>query len=187
MGRATGVPCTLNLEPRANIKPGQDIAVLTDQGWSMMRWGIIPVGRVNARGRPVMETLINARSETVLNKTAYQGVKRAIVPISGWYEWTGEKRKKTPWNLSLKSGDPLVLAAIWDTWNGPGGVTLDQVATLTQEPNKDVAPIHHRMGVFLEGVDIDQWLTGDGAVPTKTLGEGLLRIEKETGVDWNAD
>ena len=65
--------------PRQNIAPGQDVLCLTSKGLSRMRWGIIPVGRVNARGRPVMETLINARSETVFDKSAYEGTGRAVV------------------------------------------------------------------------------------------------------------
>ena len=153
----------------------------------MMRWGIIPVGRLNARGRPVMETIINARSETVFDKSAYEGVKPAVVPISGWYEWTGKKRKKTPWNLSLRSGKPLLLAAIWDSWTAPGGMALNQVATLTCEPNEDVAPIHHRMGVFLERSEIKNWLDGDGSVDLDALPDGVLQITEETDVDWAAD
>ena len=56
--------------PRHNIAPGQEVLVLTLEGVQRMRWGIIPVGRKNARGRPVMEMIINARSETVFDKSA---------------------------------------------------------------------------------------------------------------------
>ena len=80
--------------PRRNIAPGQDVIVCTDAGkLASMRWGMIPVGRVNARGRPVMETIVNARSETLFEKTAFQGVARCLVPADGWYEWTGAVRK----------------------------------------------------------------------------------------------
>jgi putative SOS response-associated peptidase YedK len=75
--------------PRMNIAPGQEVITLTVDGPQHMRWGMIPVGRVNARGRPVMETIVNARSETVFDKSAFVGVKRAVVPVDGWYEWTG--------------------------------------------------------------------------------------------------
>ena len=37
---------------RFNISPGQSIITLTAAGFELMRWGIIPVGRVNSRGRP---------------------------------------------------------------------------------------------------------------------------------------
>ena len=66
-GDAPGLsaPTLSNDPPRYNIQPGQEVVTLTPSGFQKKRWGIIPVGRVNARGRPVMETIINARSETV--------------------------------------------------------------------------------------------------------------------------
>jgi len=50
-----------------------------------MRWGMIPTGRRNARGRPVLETIVNARSETLFEKSAFAGLRRCILPVSGWY------------------------------------------------------------------------------------------------------
>ena len=174
--------------PRRNIAPGQQVATLTGDGLGLMRWGIIPVGRVNARGRPVMETLINARSETVCDKTAYEGVGRAVVPVTGWYEWTGEKRRKTAWRISSEDGGLLFFAAISDVWEAPGGLAVPQVATVTCAPNGDVAPIHHRMGVILNEADLPRWLTGTVEEVTPLMvpwPEGLLRIEKAVGVDWD--
>ncbi len=178
-------------EPRRqNIAPGQQIVTLTAEGLSLMRWGMIPVGRVNARGRPVMETLINARSETLFDKTAYAGVGRAVVPASGWYEWTGEKRRKTAWRIAPKdAGTLLYFAAISDVWQGPGGIRLPQVATVTCPPNGDVARIHHRMGVILRRDDIDQWLQGsvEDVIPLMVpLADGVLRISEADDVDWTA-
>ncbi|NNE54241.1 MAG: SOS response-associated peptidase [Sulfitobacter sp.] len=175
--------------PRRNIAPGQEIVTLTGEGLTLMRWGIIPVGRVNARGRPVMETLINARSETVFSKSAYEGVGRAVVPVDGWYEWTGEKRRKVAWEISAKDGGLLNFAAITDVWNGPGGIAVSQVATVTCPPNDDVADIHHRMGVLLIREDIPRWLEGSPEEVAPLMvpwPEGLLRIRKAGGVDWEA-
>ncbi len=174
---------------RINIQPGQEVIVLTDEGLKMMRWGMIPVGRVNARGRPVMETIINARSETVFDKSAFEGVGRAIIPVDGWYEWTGEKRRKTAWRITAKDGSPLLFAAITDTWEAPGGQRVDQVAAVTCEPNGDVKPIHHRMGVLLEPQDVDCWLHGSEEEAQKLMRpwpEGRLRIEQADDVDWSA-
>lgn len=175
--------------PRSNIQPGQEMLVLTQTGLVPMRWGMIPVGRVNARGRPVMETIINARSETVFDKTAFEGVGRAVIPVDGWYEWTGEKRRKTAWRISSADGAPLFFAAITDTWQAPGGLQVDQFAAVTCEPNGDVKPIHHRMGVLLDRAGIDLWLTGseDQAKQlTRPWPDGLLHIEEAKGVDWSA-
>ncbi len=174
--------------PRSNIQPGQEMLVLTQSGLVPMRWGMIPVGRVNARGRPVMETIINARSETVFDKTAFEGVGRAVIPVDGWYEWTGEKRRKTAWRILSADGAPLFFAAITDTWQAPGGLQVDQFAAVTCEPNGDVKPIHHRMGVLLDRAGIDLWLTGseDQAKQlTRPWPDGLLHIEEAIDVDWS--
>ncbi len=175
--------------PRSNIQPGQEMLVMTQTGLVPMRWGMIPVGRVNARGRPVMETIINARSETVFDKTAFEGVGRAVVPVDGWYEWTGEKRRKTAWRILSADGAPLFFAAITDTWQAPGGLQVDQFAAVTCEPNGDVKPIHHRMGVLLDRAGIDLWLTGseDQAKQlTRPWPDGLLHIEEVKDADWSA-
>ena len=175
--------------PRANIAPGQQIVTLTKDGLTRMRWGMIPVGRVNARGRPVMETIINARSETVFDKTAYAGTGRAVVPVNGWYEWTGERRKKTAWRITPRKGAFLYFAAITDLWSGPGGVQVPQVATVTCAPNADVRDIHHRMAVILRREDIPLWLEGsvDDAGPLmQPWPDGTLSVAAAADVDWDA-
>lgn len=187
--QATGHPAEVIADqpPRANIAPGQQIITLTSEGFTLMRWGIIPVGRVNARGRPVMETIINARSETVFDKSAFDGVGRAVVPVNGWYEWTGERRRKTAWRIAPKGGGFLWFAAITDVWKAPGGLEVPQVATVTCEPNANVKPIHHRMGVLLKAEDIPLWLTGSEGEVTPLMrpwAEGQLRIEEAVNVDW---
>lgn len=179
-----GVPAQ---EPRRNIQPGQNIIALTDDGFEEMRWGIVPVGRVNARGRPVMETIINARSETVFEKSAFDGVGRAVVVVDGWYEWTGEARKKTAWRISGEI--PLIFAAITDVWTAPGGREVKQAAMVTCEPNDDLRPIHHRMGVLLKPQDVDLWLNGTVKEVHDLMQpwpNGKLTIERADDVDWTA-
>ena len=175
--------------PRRNVSPGEEIIVCTpDRVLSRMRWGIIPVGRKNARGRPVMETIINARSETLFEKSAFEGLKRAVVPADGWYEWTGEKRKKTAWRIRRKDGGLLYFAAVYDIWTAPGGKEVPQVATVTCEPSGEVRDIHHRMGVILEESQLDQWLNGDEAAAKSLMApfpDGTLRLEKADDVDWD--
>lgn len=171
---------------RQNIAPGEEVLTLTADGPRMMRWGMIPVGRKNARGRPVMETIINARGETVFDKTAFEGVGRAVVPINGWYEWTGERRRKTAWRLTPTGGGVVGVPAIFDIWAGPGGVEVPQVATVTCEPNAEVRQIHHRMGVILKADQVATWLMGDAAdasLLVQPLADGGVEIVKETDVD----
>lgn len=173
---------------RRNIAPGQDVIVY-DGTLTRMRWGIVPVGRINSRGRPVMEQIINARSETVFDKSAFHGVVRAVIPVNGWYEWTGEKRLKTAWRIASKTGGFLYFAAVTDVWTAPGGLTVPQVAVVTCAPNADVAPIHHRMGVLLAHDSLEIWMGEDiGAAKDlmRPWPEGELTIEPASDVDWDA-
>ncbi|MGR3503407.1 SOS response-associated peptidase [Pseudaestuariivita sp.] len=175
------VPDAMQEPPRLNMAPGEELTCLTPEGWRRMRWGLIPQGRKNARGRPVMETLINARSETVFDKSAFQGLKRCVVPATGWYEWTGATRRKQAWSLRQKDGALCVFAAVYDIWKAPGGLEVPQVATVTCAPNADVAPIHHRMGVILDAEGQEAWLCGDEDAAKAVLvpwPDGLLKIEK---------
>lgn len=174
---------------RRNIAPGQEVIALTADGLTRMRWGMIPVGRVNARGRPVMETIINARSETLFGKTAFDGTGRAVLPVNGWYEWTGKTRRKTAWRITPKTGGLLLFAAITDVWEAPGGMRVPQLATVTCEPSGDVEKIHHRMAVILRPEDVGLWLTGSGSAVMPLMRpwpDGSLVVEEATDVDWDA-
>ena len=181
--------CDFEAPPRHNIAPGQEIVVLTQARLlTQMRWGLIPVGRVNARGRPVMETIVNARSETVFEKSAFEGVTRCAVPADGWYEWTGKKGRKTAWAIRATSGAPLWFAAICDKWAAPGGRVVWQVATVTCEPNADVREIHDRMGVLLAPSDLGTWLGDDPALAAALMrpaADGSLSVTQAEGVNWD--
>ena len=136
-----------------------------------------------------METIINARAESVFDKSAFDGVGRAIVPCNGWYEWTGKARRKTAWRIRPVSGGLMAFAAITDAWQAPGGRNLDQVATVTCEPNADVCDIHHRMGVILQPDQFDAWLHGSPREAANLMvpaDDGSLRVEKVDDVDWTA-
>ncbi len=175
--------------PRHNIAPGQEVwTIAKGPALRSMRWGLIPVGRTNARGRPVMETIVNARSETVFDKSAFAGVQRCVVPADGWYEWTGTRGRKIPWCIRRRDGAPLWFAGICDLWTAPGGKEIWQVATVTCPPNKDVREIHDRMGVLLDPGDIESWLTSTEDVARSLLRmpeEGQLEVTEANDVDWS--
>ncbi len=178
----------LDQPARRNIAPGEDIVTILEGGLGLMRWGLIPIGRTNARGRPVMETLINARSETVFDKSAYEGVGRCLIPANGWYEWTGETRKKQAWRIMRADRGLMAFAAIYDTWHGPGGIDVPQVASITCAPNADVYEIHHRMGVILRPNQFETWLHGtqsDAAKLMQPFPDGSLCVEPANDVDWS--
>jgi len=172
-----------NEPPRHNIAPGQELLCVTAQGLSRMRWGIIPVGRVNARGRPVMETLINARSETAADKPSFRQAlqrRRALIPADGFYEWSkDETGAKQPWYITRTDGQPLVMAGVWERW-GEGADRVDSFAILTTAASEDIAHIHHRSPVFIPEGRFADWLNPetDPQPFIKAPPEGALTLQK---------
>lgn len=111
------------------------------------------------------------------------------MPTDGWYEWTGERRRKTAWRITRADASPVVFAAIYDVWLGPGGIEVPQVATLTCAPSQDVSDIHHRMGVIIEPSDFATWLDADqddAARLMRPLPDGTLQVREVDDVDWSA-
>ena len=101
-----------------------------------------------------------------------------MLPISGWYEWTGAGRRKTRWAIAAPDGALLAVAAVYDRWRAPGGVELASLATVTCPPSPEVAPVHERMPAILAPGDIALWLgeaAGDPAPLLRPLPEGRLR------------
>lgn len=170
--------------PPGEAAPGDRLAAVVAAGGMrrlvLMRWGLIPMGRANARGRPVLETIVNARSETLFSKSAFAGLGRAIVPVGGWVEWTGPGRKRrNRWEIRAPERPVLAVAAVWDSWRAPGGAEIRSLATVTAAPNREVEAVHDRMPAILAPADWDVWLgemEGDPAGVLGTLEEGALAV-----------
>ncbi len=180
---AAGAGGLADAAPRAEMAAGELLMAVVssgDRSLVAMRWGLIPMGRTNARGRPVLETVANARSETLFAKSAFAGLGRCLVPVSGWFEWTGERRRKTRWAIRDREARILAVAAVWDLWKAPGGVEVASLATVTCAPNAEVAAVHDRMPVILPPAAWPVWLgeaEGDAAALLRPLPDGSLRVD----------
>ena len=176
----------LNLRPRYNVAPSQDVAVAraADPGsqsgasagriLSMLRWGLIPAW---AKDPAIGHKLINARSETAAEKPSFRSAfchRRCLIPADGFYEWQRRGKVRQPWLFGLRDGAPFAFAGLWETWTVPAGVALtgslaerspgDAVETctiLTTVANETVAPVHGRMPVILPPHAWDAWLAGE--------------------------
>lgn len=152
--------------PNFNVCPTVQVPVVTsDQGSRRlrpMRWGFVPHWYKEVAGGPL---LINARAETLAEKPAFRAAareRRAIIPASGFYEWTRLPDKtKLPWYITRSDGAPLAFAAVWQEWerNEERLVTAAVVTTGAGAPMSD---IHHRVPVVLEPADWAKWLGEEG-------------------------
>ena len=156
-----------SLEPRYNIAPTDPVLTVTNDGrrrGEMMRWGLVPSWAKDAK---VGSRMINAVSETAAAKPAFRAAfrkRRCLVLASGFYEWRKDGRTRTPLYFSLKSGEPMAFAGLWELWKSPAGEWVRSCSILTTAANSFIEPVHNRMPVILSAETEALWLdpvTGD--------------------------
>ena len=151
-----------NFPPRYNVAPTQPIpVVLVENGarhFRLMRWGLLPSWVKDPKR---FTLLINARSETVLEKPAFKKAirrRRGLIPADGYYEWKADGGRKQPFFIHHADGAPLGFAAVFETWIGPNGEELDTVAIVTAAASEDLATLHDRVPVTISPRDFERWL-----------------------------
>lgn len=103
---------------------------------------------------------INARIEKISNRYWSPLVRtgRAIIPADGWYEWTGEKGKKQPWHIHLKSREPLFMAAIAATGPCRENACETGFVIVTSDAEGGMVDVHDRRPIVLSAEDARLWL-----------------------------
>jgi putative SOS response-associated peptidase YedK len=162
--RIFGVDEGIDYPLRFNIPPGTDIPVIrhSPEGrrvLHLLRWGLVPHW---AKDAGIGAKLNNARAEGVLEKPSFRDAfhrRRCLIPADGFYEWRSEGKLKQPYYISLKSGQPLAMGGLWESWRTPDGGLLRTCAVITTGPNAVMAPIHDRMPVIIGADDWQAWLS----------------------------
>jgi putative SOS response-associated peptidase YedK len=101
------------LEPSWNVAPTMDARVVLerlvddrpDRQLRTLRWGLVPSW---AKDLKIGAKLINARSETITEKSAFKAAaskRRCLIPADGYYEWMVTDDGKVPMFLH---GDGLL-------------------------------------------------------------------------------
>ncbi|MGW8288577.1 MAG: SOS response-associated peptidase [Desulfobulbales bacterium] len=158
------LPETVDLSPRYNIAPSQDVAVirhLPGKGYrqlDMLRWGLIPGW---AKDMKISYRMINARAETLAQKPAFRTAfkkRRCIIAADGFYEWLHSGKTKQPFFVQMKNGAVFGFAGLWESWNSPEGSTVESCTIITTSANDLVRKIHDRMPVILQPDTYEAWL-----------------------------
>ena len=151
----------LIVEPSYNIAPSQNILVIIEQGtrqFMSCRWGFIPSW---AKDPSIGHKMINARAETVASKPAFRSAfrkHRCLIVANGFYEWQKTERKKVPYYIRLKSGEPFGFAGIYSTWVSDTAESIDSCAIITTDANDLIRDVHERMPVIIPHDKVDHWL-----------------------------
>lgn len=114
-------------QPLENMTPGTNFPVLFNDAKSdarilqIMTWGLIPSFTNSYEKNPDHFKMFNARLETIDEKPSFKNIaksKRCVVLLSGYFEWkvSSDTGRKQPYYVSRNSGQPLLLAAVYDSW-----------------------------------------------------------------------
>ncbi len=152
-----------DLLPRYNIAPSQKVVACRlapeapKRELVALKWGLIPFW---ADDPAIGSRMINARSETVASKPSFRDAfkkRRALVPISGFYEWKKEEGGKQPYYICRRDAKPFSLAALWELWD-KGSEPVESCTIITTTANTLIAPLHERMPVIIGSQDYQCWL-----------------------------
>ncbi len=144
-------PNHLAAQDRYNVAPTDPVVAVTardaDVGVEVATWGFPGPGG---------KSVFNARVEAAATRPLWAphwGRDHAVVPVAGFYEWTGRGAARTPFFIRRTDDAPLLLAGLV---GGPPDAPT--VALLTCPPNRFMASLHDRMPVVLEPGDVEAWL-----------------------------
>lgn len=152
----------LDWQARYNITPSRWVPIIraTSGGDSLVidkaRWGFVPHWVKDEK--PKLQPA-NTRSDSVAVKPYFRDSfkrRRCLFIASGFYEWRALGGGKQPFNITSLDGSPLLMAGVWDTWNGD-----DTAAIITTDSNSLMAVIHDRMPVIISRDQAYDWVYGD--------------------------
>ena len=142
------------IKSNTNVTPGQIMPVITQKKsthqLSFLTWGFVPTW-----AKDDFKPLINARSETILEKPSFRDAflsYRCLVPATGFYEWSKKVKAGAPHHFDLKGENVFAFAGLYS----PKGYSI-----ITTSANSLVAPTHHRMPVILDKSAESIWLDPD--------------------------
>jgi putative SOS response-associated peptidase YedK len=157
LARSNFVPLELDLHPRYNVAPTQEMPVGVQVSerpeMILMKWG--PLYRLFS-GKPTL--MVNARSESVATKPSFKSSvqqRRCLVPADGFFEWQRDEKLRVPHLFEMRDGAPFWIAGLYEEAapDAPRSFLL-----LTTGPNELMAPIHDRMPVILDDESAAAWL-----------------------------
>jgi putative SOS response-associated peptidase YedK len=123
--------------------------------WWFMKWPTID-------SKPNFKySTFNARKDKLLTSRLWKNVitdpsARCIIPLSGYYEFTGAKGNKTP-HYFYPAGQKFFAAAGLYSRISPGD-GMNSFTIITTDPNDVQAPVHDRMPALLLPEEFDDWL-----------------------------
>lgn len=152
-------------EPAFSIPPRTKAPVvrehIDDEGQRLRtlefaRWGFTPAWAKDKGPRP-----INARFETVHTNGLFRAAfasSRAVVPMSGYYEWVEMPDGKQPYYVHATDEHQLHAAGLTTAEKNDDGDWDITFTIITREARDAAGDVHDRMPAFLDEDLMAEWL-----------------------------
>ncbi|SFM77602.1 SOS response-associated peptidase [Marinobacter zhejiangensis] len=157
---------TLYPETRYNIAPGSQGQIVYQVGDERYLddayWSLLMEPKPDGTGyRPSPDySTFNARSGSLGSSPLWKPrfhSQRAIIPASGFHEWTGEKGHKQCYNIRAESG-AIAFAGLYEIWDFEGE-RVPAFTIVTLPPHPRFSRIHPKsIPLMLRPDDFDMWL-----------------------------
>lgn len=155
-----GLDNLLNIPPRYNCGPMQELPVVVKNRIGFARWGFRPEWS-KADDPSMAAKMINARSETVAEKASFKDAwvrgRRCLVPANGFYEWSKDANTgvNQPYYIQHKDHDMLYFGGLWSKVDGQVTFTI-----LTKAADDNLSHLHHRSPVMIDEGAANDWFNG---------------------------
>jgi putative SOS response-associated peptidase YedK len=159
------VPEAFASKPRYNIAPTQEVPIVIGGGDGVGRRLVSARFGLRPDWWTLPSDLINIRVESLTEKPYFARLvrtQRCVVPVTGFFEWYHEGRRRTPFRFVPRAGGLLSMAGLYLV-NDFGYRKSYAFAVLTCPANEEMRPIHERMPVLLTDDGVAAWLGGEAA------------------------
>ncbi len=132
---------------------------------SELFWGIVSRDK---------KLIINARAESVVEKSMFSDSirnRRCILPAAGFYEWD---RDKTKFMFKRADEKPIYLAGFYDL-----SENRDSFVILTTAANASMKPVHDRMPIMIDRVNVRDYLK-DSTAAMEMLREPMPELDRSS-------
>ena len=116
-------------------------------GMAMDRWWLVPWWH-RGRLKEFKLTTFNARYEMVATTRSFPAAfakRRCLIPVDGWYEFTGEARKdRVKWHVTPRRNDDLMFIGLWDRCETTDAGTIESFTMLMRLAAPPLDRLHSR-------------------------------------------
>lgn len=142
------------------------LPLVTGRTISLYQWGLIPAWVKNReQAADISNKTLNAVGETAFDKPSFRksiASQRALLGISGFYEWRDVNGVKYPYFVSVKDAELFSLGCIYESWvDKSSGEIISTFSILTTPANPLMEKIHNlkrRMPLIIPEADEHKWI-----------------------------